>query len=81
MAGKPDIKLDVTNPIQKPGQKKTWWAPVGQISLWRGDDGRWSGTCFINVFGKEFKVFEAEERKNTITNTPVEREEEHPFGG
>jgi hypothetical protein len=78
MAGKPDIRLDITNPINKPGAKKTWWAPVGQISLWRGDDGRWSGTCFINVFGKEFKVFEASE-KNSVTHTPTEKAEEVPF--
>ena len=69
MPGPPDIKLDIVNPIQKPGMKKPWWAPVGQISLWQDTNtGVWTGTCIINFAGKEYRVFEAKPKAVDATN-------------
>jgi hypothetical protein len=61
-AKRPDIKLAIKRPVGPQG--KTWWAPVGEISLWQDDaTGKWSGTCHIFFWGMEFKVFEKEEKR------------------
>jgi hypothetical protein len=60
MAGRPDLQFQIKNPFKTPGSQKTWWAPVGDISLWKNEQGVWSGSCRIFAFGTEFKVFEKE---------------------
>lgn len=56
---KPNLVIDITKKIEKPGGGKPYWAPVGRMSLWKGDDGRFSGKLRLNIFGDaEFNCFE-----------------------
>lgn len=57
----PDLQLTIKNPLRAKAQDKPYWAPVGDISLWRDQKGVWSGKCRIFAFGFEFSVFEKTE--------------------
>jgi hypothetical protein len=56
----PDIKLDVKRPFDPVSQNsKTFWAPVGDIALWRDEKtGKWSGKVRIFCFDLTFHAFE-----------------------
>jgi hypothetical protein len=81
----PDLRLEIKNPFDvtpKGGQKKTWWAPVGDISLWRKEDGTYSGRLRLFLFSTEFHVFEArpeDQRPKPAQNGQAGRVAEGPF--
>lgn len=55
---KPDIQLEIKNPLKSSPQAKTWWSPIGDISLWKDPkDGKWGGRIRIFALG-EFYLFE-----------------------
>lgn len=51
----PDIKLVIKRP--KSTANGTVWLTVGDVALWRGPDGFYSGKCQIPALG-EFDVFD-----------------------
>jgi hypothetical protein len=82
MPGAPDLKLAVKRPF-KNADGTTYWAPVGDISLWKDERGEWSGKMRSFASGQSFSVFQdlGENRKTKAEKVkPVmDMEVESPF--
>jgi len=57
----PAIKLNIKRKVVREGQN--FWTPVGTISLWQDEQGKYSGKCQIFFWGMEFSVFEDSPKK------------------
>lgn len=60
--GAADLRFDIKRKLVPEGGGDALWFPVGSISLWKQDDGRYTGLCTIYALEAEFKVYPHEDK-------------------
>lgn len=69
MSRPPDHVFDVVRP-ETFGKNKTFWLPVGRISMWiERDPQKISGRLELNMFPGEFRIFERDKERDDTNNT------------